>query len=124
MNGKLSKKTFVLMLMVALFADLLSFVISWVPLVGQFLNPAISFFFAMSLWLWLAFNGLGFKGALGSGAGMVIETIPFLQMLPPFTAMVVIIYLRQKAKEKVVGKVVGTITPKVGGTTSTLRKAA
>jgi len=111
------------MLTTAIFADLLSFVVSWVPAIGQVMNPVISFVFAMSLWLWLAFNGLGFQGAIGSGASMVIETIPFLQMLPPFTAMVVIIYLRQKAKEKISGKIVGTITPK-SGVTSALRKAA
>ena len=88
------------MLAVALFADLLSLVISWVPAVGQFMNPVIAFAFALSLWFWLALNGLGFQGALGGGASMVIETIPFIQMLPPFTAMVIIIYLRQKAKDK------------------------
>ena len=111
------------MLTTAIFADLLSFVVSWVPAIGQVMNPVISFVFALSLWFWLALNGLGFKGALGSGASMVIETIPFLQMLPPFTAMVVIIYLRQKTKEKVSGRVVGSITPK-SASVAALRKAA
>ncbi len=98
MNKGLSKSTFIWMLIVAIIADVISIAITLIIGVGQILNPIFSFVVALTFWLWLAFKGLGFQGAFGGGASMVVETIPFLQILPPFTLMVVSIYARTKVK--------------------------
>ncbi len=89
------------MLTTAILADAASFFISLIPFIGQVFNPVLMFVFSLSLWLWLAFNGLGLKGAIGGSVSMIVEIIPILQILPPFTLMVIAIYLRHKVTEKI-----------------------
>ena len=114
MKSKLSKTTFVFMLILAVMADIVSFFVSMILVIGQILNPIFSFVVVLTFWLWLAFNGLGFQGAFGGGASMVVEIIPFLQFLPPFTLMVVAIYIKSKVPLKKIasGKIAGSIKPK------------
>lgn len=126
MKSKLSKSTFIFMLIVAASADLVSFLISIIPIAGQILNPIFSFVVALTLWLWLAIKGLGFRGAFGGGASMVIEVIPILQILPPFTLMVVVIYIKSKVplKKLASGKVAGSIKSRMSKIPSAQLKKA
>ena len=101
MEKKLSKTTLILMLIAALCADVLSFILSIIPIIGQVANPIIMFIFALSFWLWLAIKGLGWQGIVGGGSSMIIEVIPLLQMLPSFTLMVVVFYIKYKIRDKI-----------------------
>ena len=117
MKEKISKTKFIIMLIVAGTADIISFFISLVPVFGQAVNPVWSFLIIGIFWFWFAFSGLGFLGSLGSGASAVVEFIPALQLVPSFILMVIVIYLKTKVKDiPVVGKVVRKIGPKrLGG---------
>mgnify|MGYP001565829260 CR=1 FL=1 len=96
---RISKSSFYLMLAFALLADLISAGLGLIVVDGGMLNDAWAFLVNASIWLWTAMNGLGWKGVLASGAGMTLEIIPLLNILPTFTAIVVALFISSRIKE-------------------------
>ena len=98
---KISNVGFGLMLAFAALCDLISFGLTFVPPIGQILNPILGFVFNMILWFWTAARGLGSKGAKAAAISWIIEWIPFIGALPTFSAAVVGLVIYSRALEKI-----------------------
>lgn len=94
---KLSSTTIFLLIIVALFFDLLQIIFTFL-----FLGWLISFYAFMTFWLWFKLKGISFatpKRSGIAGGGFIIELVPFLNMLPAWTLAVTLIILDVKSKE-------------------------
>ncbi len=89
---------------IAGFLDLFSFVIDLItaiPIIGWVLGPivngSVSIIAGLSFWFYFLWKGHNFwKGALGT---TIVESIPFLNMLPTWTAYVAGAYLKIKGMQ-------------------------
>ena len=97
----ISTASFVVMLVIMAACDGISFLLGFIVIDGGVLNDIFSFTANMGIWFWTARHGMGLKGAMGGGAGMVIEIVPGLNMLPTFTALVIALYIASRVKEKI-----------------------
>lgn len=97
----ISTTSFVIMLVIAALCDGVSFLLGLLVVDGGILNDIFVFTVNLGIWFWTATHGMGLKGAMGGGAGMVIEIIPVLNLLPTFTALVIALYIASRVKEKV-----------------------
>ena len=106
---ELSSATTYLMVSVALIIDGLQFLINLIPLVGQVISFFITIFAYMLFWLWFRINGINLfetKRAMKSIVTFLAEMIPFIDMLPAWTYLVVTTANSTKIK-KVMGEIPG-----------------
>lgn len=97
----ISVTSFVFMLAVAILGDIISFGLGFITIDGGVINSVFAFFMNMSIWLWSAFNGMGWKGAVTGSVSMVVEIFPWIGALPTFTAAVIVIFSMSRIKEKI-----------------------
>jgi len=102
-QNKIDGTTAFLMLGVAIFFDIVQFVLEFIPLIGFILNKFISIFAGMTFWLWLTLKGVSSTSKWISGGSFMIEIlpIPFLSALPVFTGGIIAIILRERVVKKV-----------------------
>lgn len=105
-ESKISDTTAFLMIFTALFFDAFQALIGWIPAVGNILAGLIGFFAFMTFWLWFHMKGIKMMtpkrfGSLGLGG--TIEMIPFINILPAWTLVVVYLIGTTKVTE-IVGK--------------------
>ena len=103
--------SFVVMLVIMAACDGISFLLGLLlvafaetvilSVIFSIVNDVFVFIVNMGIWFWTARHGMGLKGAIGGGAGMVIEIVPGLNMLPTFTALVIALYIASRVKEKI-----------------------
>ncbi len=96
---KISTTSFVFMLVIAIVGDIVSFFLGFITFDGGIINSVFAFFMNMSIWLWTAFNGMGWKGAVTGSVSMAVEIFPWIGALPTFTAAVLVIFLTSRIKE-------------------------
>jgi hypothetical protein len=104
--------TLVFMLVVAGFYDLIQFLISFIPILGQVISMLISVFAFLTFYLWFKTYGMNFmtpKRALTMGGGFLVELIPILDMLPAWTATVIILVGTTKVKELAAKSAIGGV---------------
>ncbi len=105
----MGSSTMFLMLFVAILYDFAQLIVNFVPLAGQILSFIITIFAFLTFFLWFKFYGRSFtspKRALAMGAGVVIEIIPILSVLPGWTVSVIFLIGIEKIQKTipVVGK--------------------
>jgi len=91
-----------LMIFTALCFDGIQALIGWIPFVGNALADMMSIFIFLTFFLWFYMNGIKMvtPKRLGSlGGGGVIEMIPFINILPAWTLVVVYLIGTTKLKE-------------------------
>lgn len=101
-ESKISETTAFLMIFTALFFDAFQALIGWVPFVGNVMAGIIGFFAFMTFWLWFHMKGIKMMtpkrfGSLGLGT--IIEMIPFINILPAWTLVVVYLIGTTKVTE-------------------------
>ena len=99
---KISNTSFGFILALAIIGDGVSFLLGLIIVDGGILNSTFAFLMNMSIWLWSAFNGMGYKGAMTGGISTVIEIVPIVGSLPTFTAAVIAIFLMSRVKESAI----------------------
>lgn len=102
---EISTFSFVIMLGIAFICDAISAGLALIVIDGGLLNDIFVFFVNMGIWLWTFLKGMGYRGAIAGGAGMVIEFIPVVNVLPTFTAEVVGLFIYSRASEKALAKI-------------------
>lgn len=88
---EISITTLILMVGVAIFYDVFQLIIEIIPLVGQILSLFITLFAFLTFYVWFKIKGRSFaspKRAMAMGAGVIIEIIPILNILPGWTVAV------------------------------------
>ena len=94
--------TAILMIGTALFFDLLQAIIGWIPIVGNILADAMSIFIFLTFFLWFWMNGIKMvtpKRLTSMIGGGLVEMIPYLNLLPAWTLVVVYLIGTTKIKE-------------------------
>lgn len=98
---ELKNHTIAFMIGVALFYDVLQWLLAFV-----FMDWLVGFFAFLTFYVWFKTRGLNFttpKRVLTLGGSFMIEIIPFLSTLPAWTAAVTILALDSKIKKVVPG---------------------
>ncbi len=97
----LDKTTFFLMLGTAILIDC----ITWIPILGTIINIVAT----LGFWFWFKINGIKFNKnrATTLAIGSIIEIIPFLQILPAWTATIIVMYFQSKLPPIVQGALGG-----------------
>ncbi|TSC70551.1 MAG: hypothetical protein CEO12_272 [Parcubacteria group bacterium Gr01-1014_46] len=91
-----------LMIFTALFFDALQALIGWIPMVGNVISDVISIFVFMTFLLWFHMYGVKMmtpKRFTSLGLGGVIEMIPYVNLLPAWTLVVIYLIGTTKIKE-------------------------
>lgn len=94
--------TAMLMIGTALFFDLLQAIIGWIPVVGNILADALSIFIFLTFLLWFWMNGIKMitpKRLTSMVGGGLVEMIPYLNLLPAWTLVVVYLIGTTRIKE-------------------------
>ncbi len=94
--------TVFLMIFVALFCDALQAIIGWIPVVGNIFADILSIFIFMTFLLWFYMNGIKMMTPKRFGSltgGGVIEMIPYINILPAWTMVVVYLIGTTKIEE-------------------------
>ena len=98
------KKSNTLIIGTALFFDFALGLIGLVPLIGQASAWIFSIFPLMTFWLWFKIRGMNFmtpKRALTLPGAYIIEALPFINILPGWTAAVLILIYSERIKQVV-----------------------
>ena len=109
---ELKTHTIVLMVVVALFFDVLQWLLAFI-----FMDWLAGFYAFLTFFVWFKLHGITFmkpKRALTMGAAGLIEIIPWLAALPAWTAAVIIIALDTKIKKIISNVPGGAIAEKTG----------
>lgn len=98
-QNKISGATAFLMLAVAIFFDVIQFLLEFIPVVGTILNKFISVIAGLTFWLWLTLKGVESRRKWIVGGSFMVEIlpIPFLSALPVFTGGIIVIILKELA---------------------------
>lgn len=99
---KLKETTIFLMIFTALCFDGIQMVIGWVPFVGNIVSDIFSFFAFCTFLLWFYLEGIKMitpKRLTSMIGGGVVEMIPYLNLLPAWTMVVVYLIGTTKIKE-------------------------
>jgi len=94
--------TVFLMIFTALCFDGIQALIGWIPIFGNILADLFSIFVFLTFFLWFWMNGISMmkpKRLLSMGGGTIIEMIPYLNLLPAWTMVVVYLIGTTKIKE-------------------------
>jgi drug/metabolite transporter (DMT)-like permease len=92
----------ILMVGTALFFDALQAMIGWIPIAGNFLAGlfSVAVFLTFLMWFWIYGVKMITPKRLGSmGLGGAIELIPYVNLLPAWTLVVVYLIGTTKIKE-------------------------
>jgi len=103
----LENHTIIFMIVVALFYDVLQWVMAFI-----LMDWLVGIFAFLTFYVWFKMRGLNFatpKRAMVLGGGFIIEIIPILSVLPAWTLAVIILALDSKIKKIVPGA--GTLPP-------------
>jgi len=131
---EITKITMGLMVVVALFYDIVQIGLSTLPLAGWIISPLVSVFAFLTFYVWFKTYGRNFmtpKRALAMGGGAIIEMIPILNILPAWTMAVLFLIGLEKAEKlasvvpggKTLGNVAkGRVVGSIGQTASTATK--
>jgi hypothetical protein len=90
---RISKTTGILMLIVAVFFDLLNAGVNLIPVAGQIMAELITVFAYCCLWFWFSLKGVSLvskKRAFRFFGVSIIELIPILNVLPGITLSVLL----------------------------------
>jgi len=115
---KISKKDFVLMLIVAILFDVILALIQLIPFAGSVAAAVFNVIPFIGFFIWYKLLGLDFKNpkkAFTFLGGSFIEFIPAINILPAWTASIVIMYILQK-KDVIFAKAVGLAGGAAGAT--------
>jgi hypothetical protein len=108
---KISKTDFVLMLVVAIFFDIVLALIQLIIIVGSVSAEVFNVVPLMLFFIWYTLKGISFankKNSLTFFGCALIEFIPIINALPAWTAEVVLMYIFQK-KDVLLAKAVGMV---------------
>lgn len=92
----------ILMIGTALFFDVLQALIGWVPVVGNILAGILSIFIFCTFFLWFYMNGIRMitpKRLISMVGGGLVEMVPYLNLLPAWTMVVIFLIGTTKIKE-------------------------
>jgi len=106
---EIGSATAFLMIFVALIYDLFQLIINLIPIAGQILSFVITIFAFLTFYLWFKIYGRSFvspKRAMAMGAGVIIEIIPIISILPGWTVAVILLIGIEKL-EKITSLVPG-----------------
>ncbi len=101
-KSPLSDTTVFLMIFCALFADALQALIGWIPVIGNILADFASIFIFLTFLLWFKMNGINMitpKRLRAMAIGGVTEMIPYINILPAWTGVVIYLIGTTKIKE-------------------------
>ncbi len=111
----ISDVTAVLMICTALFFDAIQALIGWIPLIGNAIAALFSIFVFMTFFLWFKLHDIKMltpKRLLAMVGGGVIELVPYINLLPAWTMVVVFLIgttrvTEMAGKNPLVGKALG-----------------
>jgi len=124
---EISNTTLALMISVAIFFDVLQFIIGLVPIAGQYISVMVTIIALPTFYLWFKIYGRSFmspKKVMALGCGTIIELIPILNILPGWTVAVIFlvgIERAEKAAIKILGK--GSVGASIIQSTKNLRNS-
>lgn len=101
-ENEIKETTAFLMIFTALFFDALQAVIGWIPIFGNLLAMGISLFAFMTFFLWFYVYGISMttpKRLGGMIGGGIIEMIPYIDLIPAWTFVVIYLIGTTKIKE-------------------------
>ena len=104
MESKISKSTFVFMLIVAGFFDLVGLLINLIPVLGGVLLDIGTVMAGFIFFIWFKLKGANFvkpTRALGFGGGLLAELIPVVNAAPAWILSVIIIVMSTWAEDKI-----------------------
>lgn len=90
------------MIFTALLFDAIQAMVGWIPLFGNILSDLFSIFIFLTFFLWFWMNGIKMmtpKRLTSMIGGGLIEMIPFVNILPAWTLVVVYLVGTTKVKE-------------------------
>ena len=98
---KIKDSTMFLMIFSALFFDTLQALIGWIPVLGNILSDLLSIFICLTFFLWFMMVGVKItpKRLTALVGGGAVEMIPFLNILPAWTGVVIYLIGTTKIKE-------------------------
>ncbi len=99
---KISDPIKVLMLVVAVFFDVVKFGINFIPILGQVLAILVGIFAQMTFWLWFKMKGVSYNSAkrlIPVISATLIGFVPFLDMIPDLTLEMIFVLGTLKAEE-------------------------
>ena len=91
-----------LMIGTALFFDVIQIIIGWIPVVGNAIADIFSLFAFLTFFLWFMMYGIKMispKRLAAMATGGLLEMIPYLNLLPAWTGVVVYLIGTTKIKE-------------------------
>lgn len=101
-ESKIKDSTAFLMIGTALFFDFIQALIGWIPVIGNILAGFLSIIIFMTFFLWFMMNGIKMitpRRLTSMIGGGLIEMIPFVNILPAWTLVVVYLIGTTKVKE-------------------------
>ncbi|MFZ2621219.1 MAG: hypothetical protein WAX85_01845 [Minisyncoccia bacterium] len=100
-DAKIKDTTLFLMIAVALSFDFLQALIGWIPIVGNIMSDLMSVFICLTFVFWFMMVGIKIsqKRIMALVGGGAVEIIPFINILPAWTAVVVYIVGTTRIKE-------------------------
>lgn len=113
----LGNPTIILMIMVAIFFDVLQWLLAFV-----FMDWLVGFYAFLTFYVWFKIKGMSFmkpKRFATMGGTFLVEVIPWLASLPAWTGAITFLAIDSKIK-----KVLPPIAQKVVSSTPGLKKAA
>ncbi len=101
-ESKIKDTTIFLMIFTALCFDGGQLIVGWIPIFGNIFADIVSFFAFMTFLLWFKMNGIQMMTPKRFGSlvgGGVVEMVPFLNILPAWTMVVVYLIGTTKIQE-------------------------
>ena len=103
-ESKIKNTTAILMIGTALFFDFIQAVVGWVPVAGNVLADIFSFFIFFTFLLWFWMHGIKMmtpRRLMAMLGGGLIEMVPYINLLPAWTGVVIYLIGTTKIKELV-----------------------
>ncbi len=101
-DNRIKDSTAFLMIFIALCLDGIQALIGWIPIFGNILSALLSIFIFMTFLLWFKMHGIKMLTPKRFGAmalGGLVEILPYINLLPAWTAVVVYLIGSTKIKE-------------------------
>lgn len=101
-KSQISETTIFLMIFSALCLDGLQALIGWIPLFGNILAGLLSIFIFLTFFLWFKIHGITMltpKRLTALAGGGIIEMVPFINIFPAWTGVVIYLIGTTKVRE-------------------------